>query len=113
MTTEAEDAQQREGTQQREMEQAARRKAAQLRQAALTIAEDQHGSDDKIIKLKKNVDAADAAVQQFQQDLRGLQMDAQFARVQFEKALEKHIDPRYQLSKEEWRKTEARFKRNA
>jgi hypothetical protein len=84
----------------------------ELRKAAQMLAGDKHGNDDDIIKLKKNVDAADAAVKQFQQDLRALQMDAQYARVQFEKALEKHIDPRYQLSAEEWKKVEARFRRN-
>ena len=98
---------------QREAEQEALRKAGQLRRSALMLAEDQHGSDDEIVKLKKNVDVADAAVQQFQQDLRGLQMDSQFARIQYEKALEKYIDPRYQFSKEEWIKMESRFKRNA
>ena len=98
---------------QREAEQEAIRKAQQLRRSALMLAEDQHGSDDEIVKLKKNVDAADAAVHQFQQDLRGLQMDSQFARIQYEKVLEKFIDPRYQFSKEEWVKMEARFKRNA
>ena len=92
-------------------EQQERQRQAQLRQSALLLAEDQHASDEDIIELKHALDDAQLAEKKMNDELRAMRMDTQLARAKYEKALDKYIDPRYQLSDSDWEKLMARFQR--
>lgn len=92
-------------------ERGAIQKAQRLRQAAITIAEDKHGNDAEIIKLKHLVDDAELAEKKFQDELNAIRLDTQLARAKYEKALDTFVDPDYQLSDKEWEKVFSRFTR--
>lgn len=98
----------------KEVEQARRaeiQKQRELRRAALILAIDKHGDDEEIIKHKRVLEDAQHAEKKIQDELRLAQLDMRLAKANYEKALDKFIDPSYRLSDAEWEKLIARFKR--
>ena len=96
---------------QQQAERAEMQRRANLRRAAMTLAEDKHGSDDAIIELKHAMDDAELAEKKFHDELRALQLDTRLAKAKYEQALDAFVDPDYRLSKEEWEQIMSRFSR--
>ena len=81
-----------------------------LRQSAIMLAEDNHGNDAKIIKLKHKLDDAMLAEKKYTDTLQAIRMDTQMCKVEYEKALDEFVDPKYRLADSEWATLIARFK---
>jgi len=96
---------------QRQAEREAMQRKNMLRQSAIMLAEDNHGSDETILKLKHKLDDSLLAEKKFNDELSAIRMDTQLAKVKYEKALEAFVDPKYRLPESEWETLFARFKR--
>jgi len=97
--------------QKQQQEREAQARQVRLRQSALMIAEDKHVNDEDIKKLRHALEDAQLAEKKFNEELNAIRMDTQLARLKYEQALEKYIDPAYKLTKEEWERLFSRFTR--
>jgi len=77
-------------------------KLRQLRAMAITLAEEEHGTEHDILARKNAVTDAEGTLIKAREKMRALSVKRDKAVSLYEKALEKHINPKYKLSKDEW-----------